>query len=123
MSHSCYFAHERATADVRFKDFETLDTAIRSILENDSAPEDVPSIAFEEGELRILGYECESPEAFAETYGLFDLRACQLVARHLVSGRILIRLVPEGAVDEIYLIEPGRARQIDVAALLGFADE
>jgi hypothetical protein len=109
-----------AAKDVKFKDFDKLQDKIRDLLSFDDHDDGNPVIAFEDGILKLRGHEDDVPGDYAETYECFGLAGSMLVAEHLVQGRILIRLSPEGWPDRLHLITPGKAEEVDVAKLLGF---
>lgn len=120
MSSSETFTTAAASKDVKFKDFDKLQDKIRSLLDFDDHDDGNPVIAFENGMLLLRGHEDEEPQDYAETYECFGLAGSGIVAEHLIEGRILIRLSPEGWPDRLHLITPGKAEEVDVAKLLGF---
>lgn len=109
-----------AAKDVKFKDMAALDSDIRDLLEFDSYTEGAPVIAFANGVLLIRCGENDSLSENAETYGCWHREGSKILSRHLVEGRILLRVKPEGCPDELHLIAPGKAQKVDVAKLLGF---
>jgi hypothetical protein len=121
LSSSEIFSTVAATKDVKFKDLDQLQSQVASLLEFDEEFEEgAPVIAFEDGLLKLRGYEDEQPEEYAETYGCFGMNGAKLVSTHLISGRILVRLQPEGWPEQLILVTPGKAEEVDVAKLLGF---
>jgi hypothetical protein len=114
------FTTAASSKDVKFKDFDKLQEEIRSLLDFDDHDDGNPVIAFEDGMLLLRGHEDDTPQEYAETYECFGLEGSKIVAKHLVSGRILIRLSPEGWPERLHLITPDKAEEVDVVKLLGF---
>lgn len=109
-----------AAKGVRFRDAKALDSDIRNLLEFDSYTEGEPVIEFKNGQLQVRCGECDELSEYAYTYGCWHSAGCNILAQHMVEGKMLLRVQTEGWPDDLYLISPGKAEKVDVARLLGF---
>jgi hypothetical protein len=109
-----------ASKDVKFKDFDQLHEHARDQLGFDNQDDDLPMVAFRDGKFLLRGHEDVEPSEFAETYECWGLSGCGLIADHMIEGRMLVRLDPEGWEERLVLITPGKAEEVDVVKLLGF---
>jgi hypothetical protein len=107
--------------DVAFHDVDKLNEAIRTAMIEDWdawEPEDVV-VGFDGKNLLFRGYEARNPVALAEVWSTWSLETSKLVARHMSSGKLVLKLHYEWNEQEYHVLTPGNAEVADITKLFG----
>lgn len=107
--------------DVSFDNLERLNADMRDHMVDfeDEFADGKPVVGFADGKLLFRGYEDDRPMAVCEVWSTWSLKTSRIVAKHMVAGRIVLKLDHEYGDQEYHVLTPGKAETADIASLLG----
>lgn len=95
---------------VEIERLDVLNENIRSCMDDWEEFEDgEPILDFKNGKLLFRGFEEEEPVDFAEVWSSWTLKVSQLVSKHMVAGRLVLKLDHEFGKQEFHVLTPGKA--------------